>query len=75
LDLTHQNVLGILYVTTDSFSDCGAHNTLIEALKHANLMVYAGATITDVGGESPRPGAAEVSVEEELDRVIPVLEA
>ncbi|HFY8521705.1 TPA: dihydropteroate synthase [Salmonella enterica subsp. enterica serovar Typhimurium] len=75
LDLTHPHVMGILNVTPDSFSDGGAHNTLIEAVKHANLMVNAGATIIDVGGESTRPGAAEVSVEEELDRVIPVLEA
>ncbi len=74
LDLTHPHVMGILNVTPDSFSDGGAHNTLIEAVKHANLMVNAGATIIDVG-ESTRPGAAEVSVEEELDRVIPVLEA
>lgn len=73
LDLTHPHVMGILNVTPDSFSDGGAHNTLIEAVKHANLMVNAGATIIDV--ESTRPGAAEVSVEEELDRVIPVLEA
>lgn len=74
LDLTHPHVMGILNVTPDSFSDGGAHNTLIEAVKHANLMVNARATIIDVG-ESTRPGAAEVSVEEELDRVIPVLEA
>lgn len=73
LDLTHPHVMGILNVTPDSFSDGGAHNTLIEAVKHANLMVNAGATIID--GESTRPCAAEVSVEEELDRVIPVLEA
>ncbi|VFS85196.1 dihydropteroate synthase [Salmonella enterica subsp. enterica] len=62
LDLTHPHVMGILNVTPDSFSDGGAHNTLIEAVKHANLMVNAGATIIDVGGESTRPGAAEVSV-------------
>ncbi len=50
LDLTHPHVMGILNVTPDSFSDGGAHNTLIEAVKHANLMVNAGATIIDVGG-------------------------
>lgn len=67
--------MGILNVTPDSFSDGGAHNSLIEAVKHANLMINAGATIIDIGGESTRPGAAEVSVEEELARVIPVVEA
>lgn len=75
LDLTHPHVMGILNVTPDSFSDGGQHNTLVEALKHANLMINAGATIIDVGGESTRPGAADVSVEEELERVIPVVEA
>ena len=68
LDLSHPHVMGILNVTPDSFSDGGTHNTLIEAVKHANLMINAGATIIDVGGESTRPGAAEVSVEEELAR-------
>ncbi|WP_335896536.1 dihydropteroate synthase [Klebsiella quasipneumoniae] len=75
LDLSHPHVMGILNVTPDSFSDGGAHNSLIESVKHANLMINAGATIIDIGGESTRPGAAEVSVEEELARVIPVVEA
>ena len=75
LDLSHPHVMGILNVTPDSFSDGGTHNSLIDAVKHANLMIKAGATIIDVGGESTRPGAAEVSVEEELQRVIPVVEA
>lgn len=75
LDLSHPHVMGILNVTPDSFSDGGAHNSLVEAVKHANLMINAGATIIDVGGESTRPGAADVSVEEELQRVIPVVEA
>ncbi|HBR1310664.1 dihydropteroate synthase [Klebsiella quasipneumoniae] len=75
LDLSHPHVMGILNVTPDSFSDGGTHNSLIEAVKHANLMINAGATIIDIGGESTRPGAAEVSVEEELARVIPVVEA
>ncbi len=75
LDLSHPHVMGILNVTPDSFSDGGAHNSLIEAVKYANLMINAGATIIDIGGESTRPGAAEVSVEEELARVIPVVEA
>ena len=75
LDLSHPHIMGILNVTPDSFSDGGAHNTLVEAVKHANLMINAGATIVDVGGESTRPGAAEVSIDEELARVIPVVEA
>lgn len=75
LDLSLPHVMGILNVTPDSFSDGGVHNSLIEAVKHANLMINAGATIIDIGGESTRPGAAEVSVEEELARVIPVVEA
>ena len=57
LDLSHPHVMGILNVTPDSFSDGGTHNTLVEAVKHANLMINAGATIIDVGGESTRPGA------------------
>ncbi|WP_455844949.1 dihydropteroate synthase [Pantoea agglomerans] len=75
LDLSFPHVMGILNVTPDSFSDGGSHNTLVEALTHTNQMVNAGATIIDVGGESTRPGADEVSVEEELARVIPVVEA
>jgi dihydropteroate synthase len=67
--------MGILNVTPDSFSDGGKHNELIQALTHANEMINAGATIIDVGGESTRPGAADVSVEQELERVIPVVEA
>lgn len=75
LDLTYPQVMGILNVTPDSFSDGGRHNTLDLALKHAEAMINAGATILDIGGESTRPGAAEVSDEEELARVVPVVEA
>ncbi|WP_437608603.1 dihydropteroate synthase [Erwinia sp. V71] len=75
LDLSYPQVMGILNVTPDSFSDGGKHNTLVPALTHANEMINAGATIIDIGGESTRPGAAEVSVQEELDRVVPVVEA
>ncbi|ADU67828.1 dihydropteroate synthase [Pantoea sp. At-9b] len=75
LDLSFPHVMGILNVTPDSFSDGGKHNSLVDALTHTNEMVNAGATIIDVGGESTRPGADEVSVEEELERVIPVVEA
>ncbi|MEI2265388.1 dihydropteroate synthase [Erwinia sp. CGal63] len=75
LDLTHPHVMGILNVTPDSFSDGGKHNDLVQALTHANSMINAGATIIDIGGESTRPGADDVSVEQELERVIPVVEA
>lgn len=75
LDLSFPHIMGILNMTPDSFSDGGRHKTLIDAITHANEMVIAGATILDIGGESTRPGADEVSVEEELARVIPVVEA
>lgn len=75
LDLSYPQVMGILNVTPDSFSDGGRFKQIDNALRHANEMIQAGATIIDIGGESTRPGAADVSVEEELDRVIPVAEA
>lgn len=75
LNLTHPHVMGILNVTPDSFSDGGSHKSVSDAVKHANAMLNAGATIIDVGGESTRPGAQEVSVDEELSRVVPVIEA
>ncbi|MFM1192473.1 dihydropteroate synthase [Yersinia enterocolitica] len=75
LDLTRPQVMGILNVTPDSFSDGGHHNNLDKALQHAERMLSAGATLIDIGGESTRPGATEVSEQEELDRVVPVLEA
>lgn len=68
-------VMGILNVTPDSFSDGGAYNSLSSALKRAEAMVAAGASWLDVGGESTRPGAADVSEAEELQRVIPVIAA
>ncbi len=75
LDLSIPNVMGILNVTPDSFSDGGQHAQCDLAVAHALKMVAAGATIIDIGGESTRPGASEVSVEEELNRVIPVIRA
>ncbi|AVF36034.1 dihydropteroate synthase [Rahnella sikkimica] len=75
LDLTFPQVMGILNVTPDSFSDGGRHNTLELAIRHAQKMVDAGATLLDIGGESTRPGAEEVSEDEELARVVPVVEA
>lgn len=68
-------VMGILNVTPDSFSDGGEHEGLEAAIAHAERMVEEGAAIVDVGGESTRPGAAPVSVEEELGRVLPVIRA
>jgi dihydropteroate synthase len=67
--------MGILNVTPDSFSDGGDWLTPRAALMHAHHMAAAGADIIDIGGESTRPGAARVSVQQELDRVIPVIEA
>ncbi|AXI04203.1 dihydropteroate synthase [Aquirhabdus parva] len=75
LDLSRPQVMGILNVTPDSFSDGGRFNHLDTALKHAELMLDEGASIIDIGGESTRPNAAPVSVQEELDRVIPLVEA
>ncbi|MDC9594013.1 dihydropteroate synthase [Xenorhabdus sp. IM139775] len=75
LDLSCPQVMGILNVTPDSFSDGGIHNTFDTALEHADRMIKEGAAIIDVGGESTRPGANEVSEQEELDRVVPVIEA
>ena len=75
LDLSRPQVMGILNVTPDSFSDGGKHALLENAVRHAEKMLAQGATLIDVGGESTRPGAAAVSLDEELGRVIPVIEA
>lgn len=74
LDMGKCHVMGILNVTPDSFSDGGRFNRPDVALRHARDMVAQGAAFVDVGGESTRPGAAAVSVQEELDRVCPVVE-
>ena len=74
LTLDRPRVMGIVNVTPDSFSDGGAHDTLEAALAHGLKLAEEGADILDVGGESTRPGAADVSVEEELRRTIPVIE-
>jgi dihydropteroate synthase len=66
--------MGILNVTPDSFSDGGAYAQIDRAVQHAKTMVAQGASIIDVGGESTRPGAADVLLAEELDRVLPVIE-
>ena len=75
LDLSVPHVMGILNVTPDSFSDGGKHNGKVQAIAHAKQMIADGATIIDVGGESTRPGASVVEVEEEIRRVVPVVEA
>ena len=68
-------IMGILNVTPDSFSDGGKHQQIDQAVRHALTMIEQGATFIDVGGESTRPGAPDVALQEELDRVIPVIEA
>ncbi|NLK28396.1 MAG: dihydropteroate synthase [Clostridiales bacterium] len=68
-------IMGILNVTPDSFSDGGKHNRLDDALKHAELMIKEGADIIDIGGESTRPNYTMVSEEEEIERVVPIIEA
>ncbi|ENC6729426.1 dihydropteroate synthase [Vibrio navarrensis] len=75
LDLSTPQIMGILNVTPDSFSDGGQFTHLDAALRQVEKLIQAGATIIDIGGESTRPGAPEVSLEEELNRVIPVVKA
>lgn len=75
VDLSQSHVMGILNVTPDSFSDGGKHANVTQAVEHAHRMLDDGATFIDIGGESTRPGAPDVSLQEELDRTIPVIEA
>ena len=75
LSLDRPRIMGVLNVTPDSFSDGGEFLAADDAIRHAEVLVEAGADIVDVGGESTRPGAAEVSEAEEIDRVAPVIEA
>ncbi|WP_436870379.1 dihydropteroate synthase [Acinetobacter courvalinii] len=75
LDLSQPQVMGILNVTPDSFSDGGQHHQKDQAIQHALQMIEDGASIIDIGGESTRPNASPVALEEELRRVIPVVEA
>jgi dihydropteroate synthase len=75
LNLDRPLVMGVLNVTPDSFSDGGKFLAADAAIRQAENMFEAGATIVDVGGESTRPGAERISEDEELDRVIPVVEA
>ena len=73
INLATPKVMGIVNVTPDSFSDGREHANLSSALKHCELLLKQGAAILDIGGESTRPGAQEVSLEEELQRVLPVV--
>ena len=72
---TRPKIMGILNVTPDSFSDGGQHDVLEAAVKRARAMMDEGADIIDIGGESTRPGAKAVPVEEELRRIVPVIKA
>lgn len=74
VSLDRPRILGIVNVTPDSFSDGGLHDSPDAAVAHGLKLAEEGADILDVGGESTRPGAREVSVQEELDRVLPVIE-
>ena len=74
LDLSQPRVMGIVNVTPDSFSDGGKFNSTEKAIEHALKLVADGADILDIGGESTRPGATPVPLDEELSRVIPVIE-
>ena len=75
LDLSRPQVMGVLNITPDSFSDGGDFFSPEKAVTRALQMEQEGAAIIDIGGESTRPGAEPVSVEDELRRVIPVIEA
>jgi dihydropteroate synthase len=75
LSLDRPLIMGIVNITPDSFSDGGRHLMREAALAHARQLVAEGADILDIGGESTRPGATPVGVQEELDRVLPVVEA
>lgn len=75
LDLKALSVMGIINTTPDSFSDGGSFLTHDKALEHARKLIDEGADILDIGGESTRPGAADVSLEEEISRTIPLIES
>src|SRR5688572_32197891 len=75
LDLSRPLIMGVVNVTPDSFSDGGLHADAGAAIAHARRLVEEGADIVDVGGESTRPGAAPVALDEERRRVLPVIEA
>ena len=74
-NLTKTAICGIINVTPDSFSDGGQFFAIEEALKQARKLIAEGATILDIGGESTRPGSSYVEIEEEIQRVVPVIKA
>lgn len=74
-NLTKTAICGIINVTPDSFSDGGQFFAIEEALKQARKLIAEGATILDIGGESTRPGSSYVEIEEEIQRVVPVIQA
>jgi dihydropteroate synthase len=71
IDLSQPKVMGIVNITPDSFSDGGQFESNVKALRHAESLLQCGADILDIGGESSRPGAEALSLEEELSRVLP----
>ncbi|RQP15146.1 MAG: dihydropteroate synthase [Parapedobacter sp.] len=75
IDLTSPKVMGIMNVTPDSFFDGGRHNTIDAALRHAEKLLDEGADLLDIGAYSSRPGAANVSIDEEVSRLLPVIDA
>ena len=75
LNITKPLIMGILNATPDSFSDGGKFNQLENALQHALHMIAEGATIIDIGGESTRPNSESVSIDEQIKRVVPIIEA
>ena len=75
LPLGRPLVMGVVNVTPDSFSDAGRHGTVDAAIAHAQRLIAEGADLIDIGGESTRPGAVAVTPEEEIARIVPVLDA
>ena len=71
----HAYIMGILNVTPDSFSDGGKYSTVEAALLRARSMIEEGAAILDIGGESTRPGHIPISTQEEIERIVPIIEA
>ena len=74
-DMESSHIMGIVNVTPDSFSDGGDHDTAERAIAHGRALAGQGASILDIGGESTRPGAATVSIDQEIERVVPVVRA
>ena len=70
----HTYVMGIMNLTPDSFSDGGQYNQMDQSLKHAERLIHEGADLLDIGGESTRPGHTQISSDEEIDRIAPVIE-